>query len=155
MSTFWSNFKEIHEFHIVRLISGRSVGDVVGRRFGCAYPSQIDDLARSREKKIQNFASRCILSLMATLKLLFWQCLEDSLWIYRCSVAIAGVAAKIGIKFLHDTKRFQMIFMMVTFNAMSTLQSFAIFHEIWWVWVQEVQVHPGAGSAPKAPFTQV
>ena len=51
VSTFWSNFKEIHEFHIVRLISGRSVGDVVGRRFGCAYPSQIDDLARSREKK--------------------------------------------------------------------------------------------------------
>ena len=92
---------------------------------------------------------------MATLKLLFWQCLEDSLWIYRCSVAIAGVAAKIGIKFLYDTKGFQMIFMMVTFNAMSTLQSFAIFHEIWWVWVQEVQVHPGAGSAPKAPFTQV
>ena len=48
---FWSNFEEIHEFHMVRLISGRSVGDVVGRRFGCAYPSQIDDLARSREKK--------------------------------------------------------------------------------------------------------
>ena len=92
---------------------------------------------------------------MATLKLLFWQCLEDSPWIYRCSVAIAGVAAKIGIKFLYDTKGFQIIFMMVTFNAMSTLQSFAIFHEIWWVWVQEVQVHPGAGSAPKAPFTQV
>ena len=65
------------------------------------------------------------------------------------------MAAKIGIKFLYDTKGFQMIFMMVTFNAMSTLQSFAIFHEIWWVWVQEVQVHPGAGSAPKAPFTQV
>ena len=65
------------------------------------------------------------------------------------------MAAKIGIKFLYDTKGFQMIFMMMTFNAMSTLQSFAIFHEIWWVWVQEVQVHPGAGSAPKAPFTQV
>ena len=36
------------------------------------------------------------------------------------------MAAKIGIKFLYDTKGFQMIFMMVTFNAMSTLQSFAI-----------------------------
>ena len=53
MSTFWSNFEEIYEFRMVRLISGRSVGDVVGRRFGCAYPSQIDETAGSHARKIE------------------------------------------------------------------------------------------------------
>ena len=38
---------------MVRLISGRSVGDVVGRLLACAYPSQIDETAGSHTKKMQ------------------------------------------------------------------------------------------------------
>ena len=106
MSTFWSNFKEIHEFHIVRLISGRSVGDVVGRRFGCASPSQIDETAGSHTKKMQLSTFLKPVGENHCVKYYKHILFKDSPLSGTLSVGIEALNPEVGIKFVYATEGF-------------------------------------------------
>ena len=72
-----------------------------------------------------------------------------------------GVDPKVCIKFVYATEGNLDIFQILRFNVMSTSYLLAIFVLAILLFlkicarIEKVPVHPGAGSAPKAPFTQV